>query len=404
MSQRRLRAVHGGRVWHETGFVANQIIALDGGRIATVTSQQADSTAPGTLDARDGIVIPGLIDWQINGALGWSFQAQHRAHFDAIVNFHRQRGTTTLVPTLVTADEATLLESLRTLAAYLPQAPAATLPGIHLEGPFLAPEKSGAHDPAALRHPDLALTRRFLAAAQGTLAVFTLAPELPDAPAVIDYVSEQGVIVSAGHTAADFATMQRAMAAGLRAVTHAGNASDWPHRAPGPLGFMASEPGVVGTLLAAPELACGVIMDGFHFHPALLRPLVRLKGPDRVTLVSDASTVVGCAPGDYASGGLEVTIHAAGFATSGRGGGWLAGSIVTLLDAVQRAVTLAGVPLETAVHMATLGPARLLGLDGCKGAIAPGMDADLLVLNEDLTLRHVIVGGVMGDGPRIDPS
>ena len=395
MSQGRLRAIHGGRVWHETGFVAHQTITLDDGRIATVAPQPTDITGPDTLDARDGIVIPGLIDWQVNGALGWSFQAHHRAHFDAIVDFHRQRGTTTLVPTLVTADEATLLDSLRTLAAYLPHAPAATLPGIHLEGPFLAAEKSGAHDPAALRAPDLPLTRRFLHAAAGALTIVTLAPELPDAPAVIDYLSEQGVIVSAGHTAADFATMQRAVAAGLRAVTHAGNASDWPHRAPGPLGFMASEPGVVGTLLAVPELACGVIMDGFHFHPALLAPLVRLKGPDRVTLVSDASTVVGCAPGDYASGGLEVTIHAEGFATSGRGGGWLAGSIITLLEAVQRAVKLAGLPLAEAVHMATLGPARLLGMDGRKGAIAPGLDADLLVLNADLTLRHVIVGGVL---------
>ena len=105
--------------------------------------------------------------------------------------------------------------------------------------------------------------------------------------------------------------------------------------------------------------------------------------------------MVGCAPGDYASGGLEVTIHAEGFATSGRGGGWLAGSIITLLEAVQRAVKLAGLPLAEAVHMATLGPARLLGMDGRKGAIVPGLDADLLVLNADLTLRHVIVGGVL---------
>lgn len=393
MAEAHLHTIHAGHVWDESGFVENQTLTLADGRVAVRGPLRPAEAGPGVLDVRDGIVIPGLVDWQVNGALGWSFQAHHRAHFDAIVEFHRNRGTTTLVPTLVTADEATLLESLATLAAYLPAAPAATLPGIHLEGPFLAPAKSGAHDPTALRTPDLGPARRLLEAAQGTLTVFTLAPELPDALPLIDFLGAQGVCVSAGHSAADFAAMQQAVVAGLRAVTHAGNASDWPHRAPGPLGFMASEPGVVGTLLAMPELACGVIMDGFHFHPALLAPLVRLKGPDRVTLVSDASTVAGCAPGDYVSGGLEVTVHDGGFATSGRGGGWLAGSTITLLDAVQRAVTQADIPLATAVHMATLGPARLLGIDTRKGAVRPGLDADLLVLNEDLSLRHVIVAG-----------
>lgn len=389
----QLRAVHGGRVWQETGFVEDAVIALEDGRIAALAPRRAGMPATDVLDASDGIVIPGLVDLQVNGALGWSFQAQHRARFDAVIDFHRSRGTTTLLPTLVTADAATLLESLHTLAAYLPHAPAVTLPGIHLEGPFLAPAKSGAHDPAALRPPDLPLTQRFVDAAQGALSMLTLAPELPGALPVIDYLARARVLVSAGHTAADFAGMQRAMAAGLRCVTHAGNASDWPHRAPGALGFLASEPGVVGTLLAEPELPCGIIMDGFHFHPALLAPLVRLKGTDRVLLVSDASTVAGCAPGEYASGGLRVTIHAAGFATSGRGGGWLAGSIITLLEALQRAMNLAGIPLHQAVHMASLGPARLLGIDNRKGTLAPGADADLLVLNPDLTLRHVIVGG-----------
>lgn len=394
----QIQRIWAGEVWHEHGFQAGQTVVIDGGKITALETDSptpAQLAAPGTLDARDGLLIPGLIDLQVNGALGWSFQAQHRAHFDAIVDFHRTRGTTTLLPTLVTADAPTLEASLTALAAYLPRAPHATLPGIHLEGPFLAPAKSGAHDEAALQLPDLALTRRFLDAAQGALMMLTLAPELPQASQVIGFLADQGVIVSAGHTTAGFACMEEAIAAGVQCVTHAGNASDWPHRAPGPLGFMASEPGIVGTLMAVPELTCGIIMDGYHFHPALLKPLVRLKGVDHVLLVSDASTVVGCPPGDYAGGGLEVTIHGEGFATSGRGGGWLAGSIITLLQAVQRAVTLAGMPLTEAVHMATLGPARLLGMEAAKGVILPGRDADLLVLNQDMSLRHVMVGGCL---------
>jgi N-acetylglucosamine-6-phosphate deacetylase len=134
-------------------------------------------------------------------------------------------------------------------------------------------------------------------------------------------------------------------------------------------------------------------MDGYHFHPALLPALVRLKGPEKIFFISDASTVVGCPPGNYESGGLQVTIHPEGFATSGRGGGWLAGSTITLLEAVQRAVKLAKLPLHTAVLMATLGPAKLLGIEQNKGQIHVGNDADLVILNEDLSLRHVITGG-----------
>jgi N-acetylglucosamine-6-phosphate deacetylase len=366
-------------------FEDGQIVAVEAGRTA----------GDGVLDAGDGIVIPGLVDLQVNGALGWSFQSHHRDHFDAIIDFHRGRGTTTLLPTLITAPVETLTTSLACLADYLDAAPAVTLPGIHLEGPFLSPQKSGAHDPAALRLPDLDTAEEFIAAAGGRISIFTIAPELAGALPVIEWLAGQGIVVSAGHTAATYADMKRAMAAGLSSVTHAGNASDWPHRAPGPLGFMASEPGIVGTLLAEPSLTCGVILDGFHFHPALLSPLVTVKGADHVVLVSDASTIAGSPPGYYESGGIEVTVHREGFATSGRGGGWLAGSTITLLDAVQRAVGLAGLPLHTAVHMATLAPARFLGLDARKGDLAPGRDADLLVLNPDLSLRHVIVGGEM---------
>ena len=338
-------------------------------------------------------MIPGLVDLQVNGALGWAFQARHRRHFEAIIAFHRNHGTTTLLPTLVTAPAADLEESLEELRLYMPAASDVTLPGIHLEGPFLAAARSGAHDPDALRLPDRALTERFLDAAGGLLAIFTIAPELDGALDIIRLLSSQGVIVSAGHSAASYAAMCAAIDAGMRMVTHAGNASDWPGRALGTQGFMTSEPGVVGALLSEPKLVGGVIMDGFHFHPALLAPLVKLKGLDGIVLVSDASPVAGCKPGEYQSGGLEVTVHAAGYATSGRGGGWLAGSMVTLLDALRCAVRLANIPLEQAVHMATLGPSRRLGIADRKGSIEIGRDADLLVLDRDLTLRHVIVAG-----------
>jgi N-acetylglucosamine-6-phosphate deacetylase len=369
------------------------------------------------LNVMDGIVIPGLVDLQVNGALGWSFQTHDREHFEEILAFHLARGTTTLLPTLVTADKGTLFDSLGTLADFITpytsgeesleyeeeaerarEAPV-TLPGIHLEGPFLSPEKTGAHDAEVLHPPDVALAQRFHAAAQGKLAIVTLAPELSGARDLISYFATQStptgghVVVAAGHSAATYRQMQDAIASGLSFVTHAGNASDWPHRAMGELGFLTSQPGLVGSLMIEPSLGGSVILDGYHFHPALLAPLLRIKGPERLVLISDASPVAGCPPGEYKSGGVLATIHPQGFATSGRGGGWLAGSIITLLAAVQRAVSLAGLTLQEAVTMATLGPARWLGLAHRKGQIRVGADADFVILNRDLSLRHVIVGG-----------
>ena len=268
-----------------------------------------------------------------------------------------------------------------------------TLPGIHLEGPFLSPEKSGAHDQSALRLPDIALSKKIDKAAQGRLMMMTLAPELVGANHCIEYFAARNVLVAAGHSAAHYDQMQQAMKSGLSFITHAGNASDWPHRAMGDQGFMTSEPGVLGTLLIEPTMGCSLIMDGYHFHPSLILPLLRLKGTDKLILISDASTVVGCPPGKYESGGLIVDVHPEGFATSGRGGGWLAGSVVTLLQALQFAITQANVEIQDAITMATLTPAKWLKIEDRKGQIQIGGDADLLILNHDLSLRHVIAHG-----------
>lgn len=384
-----------GRLWCAAGFEESVRLTFAAGRVSARDALPPQPpSGGGVFDARDAIVVPGLVDIQVNGALGWSFQAQHREHFDAIVAHHLDAGTTTFLPTLVTADEETLAASLAILADYCAASPlAATLPGIHLEGPFLSPEKAGAHDPAALRLPDGPLLARFVAAARGQIRIVTLAPELPGSLELIRALAGQAIIVSAGHSAATYAQMQAAADAGLTFITHAGNASDWPHRAPRPEGFLGSEPGLVGSLLADDRLSGSVILDGFHFHPALVPPLAKLKAPHGLVITSDASTVAGCPPGEYSGGGLHATVHAPGYATSGRDGRWLAGSTITLLDAVRRGVTLAGLSLHNAVRLASAVPAHHLGLAERKGHLGVGADADCLVLNEDLSLRAVIVGG-----------
>lgn len=389
-----IQRILAGWLWTREGLVEGVQLTCAAGKVSALDDiPPRPSGGDDVLDARDAIVIPGLVDVQINGALGWSFQAEHREHFDAIVDYHLRAGVTTFLPTLITADEETLAASLSVLADYCPTAPGATLPGIHLEGPFLSPEKAGAHNPDALRLPDTGLMARFLAAGQDRIRMVTLAPELPGSPDLIRLLAAQGIVVAAGHTAATFAHMQAAVEAGLSFVTHAGNASDWPHRAPRPEGFWGSEPGLVGSLMAIPQLSGSVILDGFHFHPGLVPPLAWLKAPNGLVITSDASTVAGCPPGEYSGGGLLATVHAGGYATSGRDGRWLAGSVITLLDALRRAVSLAGLPLHTAVALASAAPAHHLGLSRRKGHLDVGADADCLVLNADLSLRAVVAGG-----------
>jgi N-acetylglucosamine-6-phosphate deacetylase len=170
-------------------------------------------------------------------------------------------------------------------------------------------------------------------------------------------------------------------------VTHVGNASDWPARAFDPArGFRASEPGLVGAFMVEPRLSGSVILDGAHLHPELARALVALRGPEHTALVSDATPAVGLPPGRYRIGGLDAELRADGIATAGEG---LAGSAISLVDAVRVAVRQAGLELATAVRMATATPARVAGVAERKGRLAPGADADLLLLGPDLELRAV---------------
>ena len=386
-----LRSVTVNQVYLPQSSAVPQTIHLAGGRIEAI-SPGWTNPGPQVLDARDGLVIPGLVDLQVNGGLGWSFQANDQDHYADIFDYALAHGTTTLLPTLVTAPQETLTASLSALAAFIQTQQPVTIPGIHLEGPFLSPAKSGAHDPEALSPPDLGMMERFYNAAQGSLKIVTLAPELPGALELIQWLANRGITVSAGHSAATYRQIQEAVQAGLSFMTHMGNASDWPQRAMDERGFLGSEPGFLGSFLAIPELGGSIIADGFHFHPALIRPLALLK-PYHLVLVSDASSVTGLPPGIYTSGGLGAEIHPEGFATSTLGGGWLAGSIISLLDAVVCSVRSGGLSIEQAVTLASRNPAYLIGLDGRKGEIRLGADADLLVLNHDLTLRHVIAGG-----------
>lgn len=357
------------------------------GRI--VRLEPAARPAPGDDAFESATLLPGLIDLQVNGGAGAAYDEPDPEAWQRATRHHLERGTTSLLATLVTGPLDGLRDALARLAPLVE--PGGPLLGLHLEGPFLCEAKAGAHAREWLCDPSAGAAEALLAQAAGTLRMVTLAPELPGAEDAIARFSAAGAVVAAGHTQASHQTLLRAIEAGLSFVTHLGNATDWPDRPfDEALGYRRSEPGVIGTFLFEPRLRGSLILDGLHLHPGLARALVQLRGPDALVLVSDATAAAGLPPGRQRLGALEIEVRE-GYATLGGG---LAGSVITLLDALRVAVEQSGLTLATALRMASATPARVLGCESRKGALAPGCDADLLLLGEDWQPHAVYQRGV----------
>jgi N-acetylglucosamine-6-phosphate deacetylase len=382
-----------GAVWAERaltpdGVEARVRVTLAQGRIASL--ERGVGPRSGDAVHAGATLLPGLVDLQANGADGAAFSDADPAARRRALDWHLSRGTTSLVATVISAAPDELVGALRRLAQDAAAEPA--LAGIHMEGPFLAEAKAGAHPRPWLRDPDPALLDRLLEAGGGALRVLTLAPERRGALEAIEHLRAAGIVCAAGHTRAPYARMCEAVDRGLSLVTHVGNASDWPTRVFDPeVGYRRSEPGVVGAFLADARLRASLILDGHHLHPALARSLIAARGARALALISDAAPFAGLPPGPHDLWGMHARIDERGFATAGEG---LAGSTISLCDALRNAVRVVGVPLPDAVEMASGVPAGILGLAQRKGRIAPGWDADLLVADAELRPVGVYRAGV----------
>ena len=369
------------------GLESGVRMVIEAGRIAALES--ASEPAPGDETFPDATLLPGLVDLQVNGGDGGSYDAEPAAERARATAYHLARGTTGLLAALVTAPLESLQAALERLAPECSDD--GPLLGVHLEGPFLCAEKAGAHAQQWLCDPSPAAVEGLLARAGGRLRMVTLAPELPGAERAITRFAEAGAVVAAGHSLASHECMRGAIDAGLSFVTHVGNASDWPSRRfDETRGFRRSEPGLVGSFLIERRLAGSLILDGFHLHPALAGAIVALRGADQVVLVSDATAAAGLPPGRQRLGATELEIHAGGYATADGG---LAGSVVTLLDTLRVAVESAGISMADAVSMAATTPARVIGCGDRKGTLRPGADADLLLVDEAWQVRAVFQRG-----------
>lgn len=368
----------GARLLRPTTVVERSWVLVAGGRILAVGSGEPPP-ADERVDLSGLVLAPGFVDLHVHGGGGASFETGDPHAVEAAVHHHASRGTTTLLASLVTRPMAEL-ES--TLALLRDRVGEGTLAGVHLEGPFLAAARCGAHEPSLLRDPVAADVERLLRAGAGSVAMVTLAPERPGGIEAVRRVVGHGALAAVGHTDADHATTVAAIGAGARVATHLFNAMPpLHHRAPGP----------VAALLDDDRILLELVGDGHHLHPAVVRMVLHRAGASRVAWVSDATAAAGLPDGDHDLAGLPVTVRS-GVATLTGSPGTLAGSTSTVADAVRRAVT-AGVDVRDAVTAATLTPARALGIADEIGAVEAGRRADLVVLDEDLAVRRVMRGG-----------
>ena len=350
--------------------------ALVGGKLLSGDVEIADGRISAVgLDGRSGkgIAAPGFVDLQVNGFGGVDFFSAdadaYRRAGDALL----RTGVTAYQPTFISSPEDDLTAALREM----PQNGAAPhVLGAHLEGPFIAPERLGTHPVSARRDPDRVLLERLLDA--GRVIHVTLAPELPGAFALIELLRARGVTVSCGHSNATADQAHEAFAHGAKTVTHLFNAMR---------PFAAREPGLAGAALAASDVTVQVILDGVHLAEDTAR-LVWHAAAERMALVTDAVSGAGLGDGRYRLASIDVEISGG---VVRRGDSVLAGSTVTMIDAVRNLVAL-GAPVPAALSAATEVPARIAGR-GDVGRLEPGAEADVVVLNNELELQRVLAAG-----------
>ncbi len=372
-------ALVNGRVMTERGLVEGLAVRLHGDRIAAIGPRAEVAAGAETRDLAGALLLPGFIDTQVNGGDGVLFnEAPTVGTISRIGAAHRHFGTTGFLPTLISDDLSVVraaIEATRTAIA----ADSPGVLGLHIEGPFLSARRRGIHDAAKLRRTDETSVALLGSLGVGRTLV-TLAPEASSLE-TIERLVRAGVVVSAGHTDASYALMRAALDRGLTGFTHLFNAMS-------PLASRA--PGVVGAALENQSAWSGIIVDGVHVDPVVLKLALRLRPHERFLLITDAMPCVGSGQTSFQLQGKTIAV---------RGGacfdetGTLAGSALDMASALRNAVRMLGLDLADASRMASRNPAEFLGLDHELGRIARGCFADLVLLDDDLQVLDTWVRG-----------
>jgi N-acetylglucosamine-6-phosphate deacetylase len=330
-----------------------------------------------------GCIVPGYVDVHVHGLHGHDVMDGTKTALKGMSEALAGYGVTGFLATTLTGEIAHLERVLTACKTFAEQdaGEGAELLGVHLEGPWINVRYKGAQNAEHVAAPAMEDVRRLWEAAGGLLRIVTLAPELERVQEAIAWLTAKGVKASVGHSDAAYEHVRGAMEHGLCHVTHCFNAMRGLHH---------REPGVVGAALYHDELTCELIADGVHVHPVVMSILCRVKQAERLVLVSDAMRATGLSDGRYELGGLDVWVEGG---EARLADGTLAGSTLTLDQAVRNLVRVCGVPLEEAVRMASETPARVIGCGERKGRLQQGYDADFLILDEDLQVVMTYRGG-----------
>jgi N-acetylglucosamine-6-phosphate deacetylase len=373
-------ALTNGRILTDAGIVEGKIVLLGNGRIeAVVDASTRRGPAVETYDLAGNTLLPGFIDTQVNGGGGVLFNDDPSV--DSIVEIgraHRRFGTTGFLPTLISDDLHVVSSAVHAVQTAIEIGVPGVL-GIHIEGPFLNAERKGVHDETKLRWLDddaLGL----LTSLKGGKTLVTLAPERTT-PRIIRKLADTGVIISAGHTNATYAQIRTALDHGVTGFTHLFNAMSQ---------LTGREPGAVGAALEDANSWCGIIVDGHHVHPAVLRVAIRSKRRDRFMLVTDAMPSVGAPSKSFNLQGRPISVADNMCVDED---GRLAGSDIDMATAVRNAPEMLGIDLAQSARMASEYPAQFLGLDRDVGRIAPGYRANLVLVDSDVRVIETWIDG-----------
>jgi N-acetylglucosamine-6-phosphate deacetylase len=377
------RAVLADRIFDGHGWHSEAAVLVAGGRVVglapwgEIPSDWRQVRLPAS-----AFLAPGFIDLQVNGGGGVLLNDQPTAGgMRAIARAHRRYGTTACLPTLITDTR----EQMRAaVAAARSLAGSDGVLGLHLEGPFISPQRPGVHRADRIAQPRPGDLEELCELGGIGASLITLAPECVPA-GFVRALANSGVRISIGHSEAPAAVVVQAVTDGATGVTHLFNAMP---------ALSGRDPGIVGTALAERRLTAGLIVDGIHVDPVSVRAAFAAKGSDRIALVTDAMPTVGASLDRFELVGRTITLTNGRLTTEG---GTLGGAHLDMASAVRNAVQLAQIPLEDALRSASLTPARFLGVDNERGALVPGARADLVALTQDLTVMKTWVGGSIDD-------
>jgi N-acetylglucosamine-6-phosphate deacetylase len=377
----RVQLFRNGNVIASDETFANGWVVLEDGVIADLGAKGSEPRGvEQSLDLQGNHVLPGFVDVHVHGGGGRSFGADVEANA-AVSKFHATGGTTSLLAGITTAPSSVMLEGARVLGEASDIEGSAEIIGLHLEGPFISVVRKGAHNPSQIRPPDSKELASLHLASQGKVRLVTAAPEEPGFDELLREATLSNVRIGAGHTDATGQQFLTAIAAGVKSLTHTFNGMrPFDHRSPAVLQAIVDS-----------DVMCEIICDGLHVHPTLIRMLRRLVGPERVILITDAVAWAGLGDGQYSSGERHVEVVGGRVVLAGTD--TLAGSTLTMIEAVRRYMQFTGAGLREAAKVASANPARLLGEDERIGEIRVGLQGDFVVLDERLSCVGIVKRG-----------